>query len=308
MSKIQSFINAACLAMIIAGGVNATEAFPVLEGDWFGQQVPGLTPELFAPGTVSMEGRYEFGISFSPDLKEMYFTALDEIEGVDTSPKIMLSSVENGRWTKPEEARFTKGKMAYELVPYASLNEPRVYFTGRTSGSKESGIWYVSREGGSLSDAKRFESPLNTGRLSDFNQGIGGDMIFTNMSERKMYISKKVDGRFLDAEPMDIEFGIHGFISPNEDYLLVNARNRDDKNRKDSDLFVYFKEQDGSWSKPINLGATVNSKYSETVARVSPDGKYLFFARYNEPNGISNLYWVSTKVITQLQGAYFGTQ
>ncbi|MBQ4879136.1 PD40 domain-containing protein [Pseudoalteromonas luteoviolacea] len=305
MNKIKSISSVICIAATVMCNVSVAASFPALKGDWFGQQTPGLKPEVFAANTVSIEGRYEFGVSFSPDLKEMYFTALDVIEGVDTSPKIMYSKIENGYWTKPKEAGFTGGKMKYELVPYASLNEDRVYFTGRSPDSKESGIWYVTREDEGLSEAKRFESSLNTGRLSDFNQGIDGDMIFTNMSERRMYTAKKENGQFLKAKPMDIEFGLHGFISPNEDYLLVNARNRDDDARKDSDLFVYFKEADGSWSKPINLGTSINTPYSETVARVSPDGQYLFFARYNEPDDVSNIYWVSTQVITELKEAYF---
>ncbi|MEO0902167.1 MAG: hypothetical protein AAFY00_09155 [Bacteroidota bacterium] len=32
---------------------------------YFGQHTPSLIPEIFAPGVVSIEGRYEHGISFS---------------------------------------------------------------------------------------------------------------------------------------------------------------------------------------------------------------------------------------------------
>ena len=32
---------------------------------------PGLTPEIFAPGIVSVNGRYEYAVSFSSDLDEM---------------------------------------------------------------------------------------------------------------------------------------------------------------------------------------------------------------------------------------------
>ncbi|MBQ4835781.1 PD40 domain-containing protein [Pseudoalteromonas luteoviolacea] len=307
MKKIKSLVNAVCIAVTLAASASASasETFPVLKGYWFGQQAPGLTPELFAPDTVSVNGRYEFGLTFSPNLDEMYFTALDVIEGVDTRPKILYSKIEDGRWTEPKTVNFTNGKMSYELVPYASLKENRVYFTARSPHEKGSGIWYVSRENGELTKAKRFDSPINNGKLSDLNQGKSGDLVFTNMSERQMYYAKNENGQYLEAKPMDIDFGIHGFISPSEDYLLVNSRTRSGKNRRDSDLFVYFKEQDGSWSDPINLGDTINTTYSETVARVSPDGKYLFFARYNEPDSVSNIYWVSTDVIAKLKKDYF---
>jgi len=47
--------------------------FPVLQGPYFGQKPPGLIPEIFAPGIISISGRHEMGVSFSPDLDEMYF-------------------------------------------------------------------------------------------------------------------------------------------------------------------------------------------------------------------------------------------
>ena len=67
------------------------------------------------------------------------------------------------------------------------------------------------------------------------------------------------------------------------------------------DIYVYFKMKNGTWSKPINLGNDVNSNYTETCPSLTPDGKYLFFSRYNEEGGLSNIYWVSAKVINRLR-------
>ena len=293
------------IALMLANYANASATFPKLSGPWFGQTPPGLTAELFAPDTISVNGRYEFGVSFSPDLTEVYFTALEEQEGVDTSPHIMYSRLENAHWTQPQKADFTNGKMSYELVPHVSLNENRIYFTARSADSAASGIWYVTRTDSGWSEAKRLGSALNTGRLSDFNQGLNGDLVFTNMSERKMYTADNKNGEFTNLRAIDIEFGFHGFISPANDYLLVNARHSEDESRKDNDLYVYFKQDDGAWSAPINLGEGVNTSFSETVPRVTPEGKFLFFGRYNEPCNISNIYWVSTDVITHLKEAYF---
>lgn len=125
------------------------------------------------------------------------------------------------------------------------------------------------------------------------------------MPERKVYIAKNLHGRLSAPKPLDIDFGVHGFMSPEQNYLLVNARKHDDETRRDNDLFVYFKQDDGTWSAPIRLGHQINTNHSETVARISPDGKYLFFGRYNEPGRVSNIYWVSTDVIYDLKKAYF---
>jgi len=291
---------AALFVTLMSHQVWANPEFPKLQGPWFGQKTPGATPQIFAPGLVSLNGRYEFGMSFSPALDELYFTTLDTAE--DSNPEIHTSKIENGYWSKPQKANFSQGKLVYELLPHASLSQNRIYFSGRLTQSKDTnGIYYVTRQKSGWSDALKLDVSPKKGRLSDFNQSKDGDIFFTNMPERQMYTAKSKKGQISDVRPLDIEFGLHGFISPKQDYLLVNARNRSDENRRDSDLYVYFKNQDGTWSKPISFGDEVNTTHSETVARVSPDGQYLFFGRYNEPGRVSNIYWVSTDVIYDLK-------
>ena len=46
--------------------------------EYFGQTPPGNTPELFAPGIISLDDRNESMITFSPDGKECYFTEHEE--------------------------------------------------------------------------------------------------------------------------------------------------------------------------------------------------------------------------------------
>ena len=120
-----------------------------------------------------------------------------------------------------------------------------------------------------------------------------------------MYYAPNKNNKYPEVHEVGIEFGVHGFIAPSQDFLVVNAQNREDDKRKDSDIYVYFKEKDGTWSKPINLGNEVNSNFAETVPSITPNGKYLFFSRYNEEGGQSNFYWVSTEIIHKLKTAYF---
>lgn len=302
---VSYFICFFALLVVSCKTFATTEAFPDLRGHWFGQKEPRLIPEIFAPGLISVEGRYEFGVSFSPDLKEMYFTVLDVVDSIQGKTAIFYSQVQGQKWTRPKKADFTKGVMNYELLPHVSLNGDRIYFSaGGEVDSKKSGVWYVVRNEDNWSKAKKLDLPFSLGRVSDFNQGPHGDIFLTKMSEKKMYYSERKNDDISDIKALDIEFGVHGFMAPEGDYLLVNAQIKDE-NRNDHDLFVIFKGKDNSWSKPINLGASINTNYSETVARITPDGKFLFFGRYNEPGKLSNIYWVSTKVITQLKETYF---
>ena len=268
---------------------------PKLESPYFGQKIPGLIPEIFAPGIVSINGRFEGTVSFAPDLAEMYFGADNEKE--ETS--IHFSKLEDNKWTPIKRANFTDGKKKEELHPFVSPNGKRIYFTALDSAFVDEKIWYVNRLADSWSDAIQLDSPLNEDLVFFPNQAKNGDLYCFNLSKFKTYYAPNINGEFPEVQEVDLEFGHHAFIAPVQDYLLVTARNNEDKSRKDNDIYVYFKRQDGRWSKPINLGNTINSNLDEKGPRITPDGKYLFFGRSErdiEP-GLSNIYWVSTAVI-----------
>lgn len=76
-----------------------------LTGPYLGQRAPGSTPGVFAPGIVSAAGHTDFGITFTPDGQEVYFT---QRKGEERNA-IMVSRLEKNGWTAPEEAAFTKG-------------------------------------------------------------------------------------------------------------------------------------------------------------------------------------------------------
>ena len=273
---------------------------PTIENPYFGQKTPGLTAEIFAAGLVSINGRYDYGISFSPDLDEMYFSANKKGKTAD----IYFSKIEDKKWKTIQKANFTKGQKDAEMEPFFKADGKRIYFTGYSSGYKDEEIWYVDRLGNGWSNAIKLDSPINDDNVMYLTQAKNGDVFYDNISKRKMYSSSSKNGGFPKVQEVEVEIGSHAFISSSQDYLLVQAQNKKDKKRG-SDIYVYFKKKDGTWSKPINLGNTVNSNFGEAVPSVTPDGKYLFFSRYNEEGGISNLYWVSTKIISKLKMAYF---
>lgn len=131
-------------------------------------------------------------------------------------------------------------------------------------------------------------------------QAKNGDVFYLNRSKRNISSSSYKNGEFPKVQEVPLEVGSHPFISSSQDYLLVQAQNKEDKQRN-SDIYVYFKKKDGTWTKPINLGDAVNSKFNERVPSVTPDGKYLFFSRYNEEGAIANIYWVSSQVIENVR-------
>jgi len=273
---------------------------PTIESPYFGQKPPGLTPEIFAPGSISLEGRYEHIISFSPDLDEVYFSASKG----DEDPSMYFSRLEDKKWTNPKKANFTKGKKVGEMHPFVSPNGEKIYFVAHDSFTKPHHkesvkIWYVNRLENSWSDAIQLDSPINDDFVFYPNQAKNGALYYFNISKRKTYYAPNINGEFPEVHEVAIG-GVHAYISPTQDYIVVNARNKEDDQRK-SDIYVYFKKKDGTWSKAFNLGNEVNTNFAETSPSITPDGKYLFFGRYNEAGGVSNIYWVSADVINKVR-------
>ena len=299
MKPLYIFIALLCL-LAVNGKSYSQDEFPDLQGPYLGQKRPGLIPEVFAPGIVSIKGRYDFGISFSPALDEIYFS----VQPKKGPAEIYFSKIEDKKWKPIQKAKFTKGRKAGEMEPFVTADGKRIYFTGYSAGFTDEKIWYVDRLGNGWSKAIKLDSPINGDDVMNLTQAKNGDVFYDNRSKRKMYSSSSKNGGFPKVQESEVDIGSHAFISSSQDYLLVQAQNKQDKKRN-SDIYVYFKEKDGTWTKPINLGESVNSNFNERVPSVTPDGKYLFFSRYNEEGGLSNFYWVSTEVISKLKTAYF---
>jgi hypothetical protein len=66
------------------------------------------------------------------------------------------------------------------------------------------------------------------------------------------------------------------------------------------DLYVCFRQPDGTWTDRVSLGEPINSKALERFPTVSPDGKYLFFTRWT-PEHDEDVFWVSAGIIEQLK-------
>jgi hypothetical protein len=227
-----------CIAFLLFFSVSAVgvkvfsqEESEIFDGPYLGQEAPGLIPKVFAPGIVSIEGRHEGTITFSPDLHEVYFGANNE----NMETHIYFSRLEGDKWTPVKKADFTDGKIDEEIHPFVSLDGKRIYFTAISSDLSYNKIWYVNRLSNSWSNAVELESPVNDDQVFYPNQSANGDLYYFNLSKRRTYYSENNKNVFSQVQPVDIEFGVHAFISASKDYLVLNARNKEDKSRNDND-------------------------------------------------------------------------
>jgi Tol biopolymer transport system component len=96
-------------------------------------------PQIFAPGIISLDNRFETYPAFTPDGKEIYFSVVnaDWTEG-----KILYSKARNGQWTEPKMAVFSDNKYINwesSVSPYGNY----LLFTRENRG-KTMDIYWVS--------------------------------------------------------------------------------------------------------------------------------------------------------------------
>ena len=131
-----------------------------------------------------------------------------------------------------------------------------------------------------------------------------GTYVFDEMSEEgHLRYSRLIDGQHEKPKSFGKKINTgksnaHPFIAPDESYILWDSR-RDD-GYGNADIYVSFRQKDGSWSDAINLGDKINTGSSEFGASVTPDGKYLFFNRKISPDD-SDVYWVDAQILETLR-------
>jgi hypothetical protein len=271
---------------------------------YFNQQPPITTPQIFAPGKISLEGEFEFGAIFSKNRNEFYY-------GVELNGKAetRMMKFENGNWTGPVKI------LVHEIYsfndPFLSPDQNRLFFISDRAidgrgPKKDYDIWYVERQGDKWSDPKNAGKNINTSENQyyiSFTQT--GTMYFSSNvrnaegnNNYDIYSSAFKAGEFQPAKKLDVNvntthYEADVFVAPDESYLVF-AANRPE-GLGSGDLHVSFREANGSWSPSKTLGGNINTETDDFCPYVTPDGKYLFYASRGD------VYWVSTDVIKKLR-------
>jgi Tol biopolymer transport system component len=252
---------------------------------------PGDVPKLFGPGIVSLENRNEYGFSLSPDGKELFFTAEASPDGGPKGLMVMRKSAD-GTWSSPVVADLRKLGL-WEFEAFHSPDGLSLFFSGDDKEGR-SRIWLARKEGESWGVPVQIEGPLNSTDAFWPSVSRDGTLYYTDIMKAAICFATLKDGTYPAPQKMGFARGIiHPSISPDGSFLLCNS-NRD--------ILVAFKNAFGGWSFPIKLGPEINtSEYDEGCASLSPDGKYIFFSRYSDKAGKSDIYWVDSGVIERLR-------
>jgi hypothetical protein len=292
-----------------------------LTGPYLGQEPPGMSPEIFAPGIVST-GHAEIKAVFTPNGKEMFY----QLWGVPY-PVILTRKEKNGRWTDPVVAPFS-GRVIEGFDITKDGN--RIVLVSRAPLASDLGLLETSR----VRFIERSDEGWAVQRL--LRPSVRGyPTIAENgnlyLATGDLWLSRYVDGAYSEPESLGdsvntVEFYEEDpFVAPDESYLLFCRR---DDGFGAWDIFISFRKDNGSWTEAKNMGETINTSATEIYPFVTPDGKYLFFgsnrtvhADYSETqltydekiavlnapgNGNHDIYWVDARVIDTLRPAEIG--
>lgn len=301
-----------------------------LSGPYLGQLLPGSTPEIFAPGLVS-RGYHELGITISPHGDEFFYVTAN-----NRNLQYIIIQVKSGDgvWLPPEVASFSGAYSDYR--PYFSPDGTRLFFSsirpvpGDTAQNSSHDIWFVEKRGESWSEPIHLGEPINSigpeinpavsssGTIyfqTKYEDDRGFDILFARMDSNGYSPPHKlppnINTQYDEGGP---------YIAPDESYLIFHSNRPGGIGR--SDLYISFRQNDGTWNGPFNLGSPINSAESETIPFLSADGQYLFFTSfiswgsdtfkgktyeelmrlYGHPkNGAGTLYWVKADFLEKLR-------
>ncbi len=273
------------------------------------------------PYTLLLGPNHEFIANALPSRDVAISPAGDEIYYCIYAPDYSYSVIHcrkyvNGKWTAPETASFSKDSLYKYIEPAFNRDGSILYFSsnrpsGRGGEELNNDIWAVKREGDGWGEPYNIGAPVNTDGGEYFPSFTSdGSMYFTrnkaNVVTSHIFKSAYSDGIFQEPVllPAQINCGkdrYNAFVAPDESFVVVPAEGVEE-NMYGSNYYIVFREEDGSWSSPLNMGPDFNTVPGRGWSfSMSPDLKYVFFMAKKTKEGVSNMYWMESGVIEELR-------
>jgi OOP family OmpA-OmpF porin len=226
--------------------------------------------------------------------KLLFFLLMSGFLMAQKAPENLGSAV-NSEFSELNPVISPDGRTLYFGRKNHPANRYGVKGSETISGSQD--IWFSEKVGDTWSTARRLSEVLNRDQyntiLSISPDGqtvlLKGAYVNGTYETRGFSISNKTTAGWTVPVKVDIP-GYEQMSKGKNEYgyltmdgkaiLLAFARK---KNSEDDDLYVSFFE-DGRWTRPLELGDEINTKYSETTPFLSADGKTLYFSS-DRPGG-----------------------
>ncbi|MHC5108964.1 MAG: hypothetical protein ACYTHJ_03685 [Planctomycetota bacterium] len=274
-----------------------------------------MTPQLFAPGLVNTDAIELNGV-LSPDGREFFFTRI--VDGEFTMHRRVL---EHGQWSKPQPVSvYDDDEKAIAVDMSYSPDGRMLYFLGRGStgtayGDNNLDLWRMERRGDGWNKARVVPPPVSTEYPESYPCAVADGSLYFSSSRPGGHgaydiyrAQRRADGTFADpinvGPPINTESSEGDtFVAPDESYLIVTARRPGGLGQ--GDLYISFRDENGRWGTPLNLGSSINSEQTDFCPMMTPDGAYLFFSRRWgatwDDTTRCEIYWVDARILARFQ-------
>lgn len=297
------------VSAILAPIVNAQQDdSPVLTGLYLGQERPGMTPEVFAPGIVSSENLVYANVTFMPNFSEACWTP-NTGDTIKYQGGLIISKFQRGQWTKPAEVRFLNEDCSHRS-PFYSYDGNRLFFQGYLRNNQgwdqQEKFYFVEKTPQGWSEPHLLDTILNKYAVhwqfsldKHDNLYFGGDLRGVP-NTGGIYFAKFSNGEYQEPQLIfsNEKYGEAVFgpaISPQSDYIIfARIHPRGSTNPHIFSIYISFHKGDNDWSEPQELGKKFEMDSNQP--RISPDGKYVFFVSND-----SKAYWVDARVIEEFR-------
>lgn len=250
--------------------------------------------------TINYNDYYQIDAIGVCDCDDKYEVKINKPENLVFSEKVNLGENVNSKYS--------------ELGPIITPDGSTLFFTRdlhpeNIGEYKEQDVWYSKIDSnGNFLPAINIGPPINNDR-NNFIVGISQDetiIYLGNIYKEDGDQLKGLSQSFLTdtgwSFPQKIEiddyYNLSRFSSysfaPNGKVLIMSVERKDSFG--ENDLYVSFLKDNGTWSKPLNLGADINTSASEDTPFLAADGITLYFSTSGKPGYGSNDIFVTRRL------------
>jgi len=292
----------AALALLILSGSDPSMSEvgdSLVTGPYLGQKPPGKVPKVFAHGIVSTAAAAEWGIAFTPDGWQLYFTRRS---AEDPTNGIWYMRAKKEVWSGPSSAPFNTNRI--DMEPFVTYDGKTLFFSSDRphNGAIEGRIWGVDILKSGWSPAWLASGSINDNWSMYLTISKAGTAVYTGPNldlYSATYENRTFSNSMRLGPPISTEANeAHPFIAVDGSFIVFDTDRSGGYG--DTDFYIAFRKGSNSWSEPVNLGPVINGSGGELCAYVSPDRKYFFFGRFIGEE-VSDIYWVDASVLKSLR-------
>jgi hypothetical protein len=189
-----------------------------------------------------------------------------------------------------------------EVLPLLSNDGKWLYFTrsfcDMNKGGKYTGtdIWMARYDATIREWGKAINDPVLNDRGNSAAVGVGerGDLLMLRTTSSKrpegVYAASKQNDswarpKLMPVEGLEPDEFLGAYVSPDQMVMIVSMNGPDSRGRED--LYISLKNDRGDWTKPKNMGSTINTSGFEMSPFLSTNKRRLYFASSGHP-GMGN--------------------